>query len=228
VTLTVSDTGCGMSPETRAHIFEPFFTTKPTGKGTGLGLATVYGIVKQSLGSIEVESAPGAGALFRIYLPRLEGHARVDAESAAAHPFERSTGTVLLVEDEADLRELTGEVLADHGYTVLSAGEGAEALELARRHRGRIDLLLTDVVMPGMSGPDLAERLRTSRADTRVVFMSGYTDEALGHHGVLRPGIVMVQKPFVGRELARVLRSVLASPSPLNGDARSPRPSSAG
>jgi signal transduction histidine kinase/DNA-binding response OmpR family regulator len=210
VMLAVSDTGIGMDEETKAHMFEPFFTTKGPGKGTGLGLATVYGIVKQSGGSIWVYSEPGQGAAFKVYLPRVE--AAPDAEATAPPRGDiplRGTETVLLAEDSDHVRELAARVLRAHGYVVLEARTGSDALQAARGHTGPIDLLLTDVVMPEMNGRELVERLTTLRRGLRVVYMSGYTTEAVVHHGVLDAGVHYVQKPFIPETLLRKIREVL-------------------
>jgi CheY-like chemotaxis protein len=211
VLLQVSDTGAGMSPEVQAHIFEPFFTTKDVGKGTGLGLATVYGIVKQHDGYITVESTPGAGATFRIYLRRIEEAPRDAEVGAAASRAVTGSETVLLVEDEDGLRELAREILTAAGYKVLVAAGPVEGLELAGRHGGPIHLLLTDVVMPQMSGRELADRLVPEHPGMRVLYMSGYTDDAIVHHGVLDPGTVLLPKPFTPDALTRKVREVLAS-----------------
>jgi CheY-like chemotaxis protein len=209
--LAVSDTGAGMTPEVQAHIFEPFFTTKEVGKGTGLGLATVYGIVKQHEGYIAVESAPGAGTTLRIYLRRVAEPA-AGAEPGPAHAGVPSASeTVLLVEDENDLRALATEILDGAGYAVLVAGGPGEAMERARRHTGPIHLLLTDVVMPEMSGRDLAERLTPARPEMKVLYMSGYTADTIVHHGVLNPGTALLQKPFTPDALTRKVREVLTS-----------------
>ena len=207
--LEVSDTGSGMSTETQARIFEPFFTTKAQGKGTGLGLATVYGIVRQSDGHISVESAPGAGATFRVYLPRV-----AEAVTPAATPGTVTAPavgreTVLLAEDEPLVRLLARRVLEQAGYTVLVAAGGAEALETARRHDGPIHLLLTDVVMPEMSGRDLVRHLLDLRPGVPVLYMTGYSDEAIARHGVLDPGTALIQKPFTPAALARKVREAL-------------------
>src|SRR5262249_41984776 len=184
--LSVRDTGSGMTPEVQAHVFEPFFTTKGVGKGTGLGLATVYGIVKQHGGYIRVESAPGAGTVMRVYLARV-APVPDDAAPAADAPAAVGSGTVLVVEDEGELRELATEVLEIAGYVVLSAGSPSAALEIARRHSGPIHLLLTDVVMPEMSGRDLADRLVQSRPGFDVLFFSGFGHEQLGGHREFAP-----------------------------------------
>jgi two-component system cell cycle sensor histidine kinase/response regulator CckA len=207
--LAVSDTGTGMDPETQAHLFEPFFTTKEKGKGTGLGLATVYGIVKQSGGFIWVYSELGLGSSFKIYLPRVEAPAEPARGVQAAAPVARGTETVLLAEDEAPVRAVARQTLERYGYRVLEAASAEAALDVADRYSGPIHLLLTDVIMPGLSGRDLAVRLMTRRPDVRVIYMSGYTDDAITRHGVLEPGFVFVQKPFTPDALARTVRDVL-------------------
>ncbi len=209
VLLAVSDTGIGMDAETQVHIFEPFFTTKELGKGTGLGLATVYGVVKQSGGYIWVYSEPGKGTTFKVYLPRVDEvvpAARVDARSALSS---QGWETILLVEDEEPLRALTGGLLVESGYNVLVADSGAQALELAERHEGPIHLLLTDVVMLGMSGLRLAEKLVAARPETRVLYMSGYADRAIDRHGILAPGTLLLQKPYARDSLIRKVREAL-------------------
>jgi len=209
VQLVISDTGVGMSPEVLAHIFEPFFTTKGMGKGTGLGLATVYGIVRQSGGDIWVYSEEGRGTTFRIYLPRASGVAQPLPHPEAGKEMPSGGETILLVEDDRDVRELAQRVLQRQGYTVLEARDGREAMRLATSHSGPIHLLLTDVVMPGISGMALADRLTADRPDIKVLFMSGYTDNAIAHHGVLDPGITLLQKPFSPMDLARRVRALL-------------------
>jgi CheY-like chemotaxis protein len=208
--LSVRDTGIGMSPEVQAHLFEPFFTTKGVGKGTGLGLATVYGIVKQHGGYIRIESAAGAGTVVRIYLARVAPMPEAAPAPAADAPAAAGSGTVLVVEDESELRKLATEVLGIAGYSVLSAGGPSAALEIARRHAGPIHLLLTDVVMPEMSGRDLADRLVQSRPALKILYMSGYTDDAIVHHGLLDPGTVLLQKPFTPDRLTRMVGDLLA------------------
>jgi len=207
VMLAVSDTGCGMDKDVQAHMFEPFFTTKEQGKGTGLGLATVYGIVKQSGGHIWVYSEPGAGTTFKIYLPAVTGSAQTAQESAVPAG---GSETVLLVEDDAGLRELARMVLADRGgYKVLESTAGKEALVFAEQYKGLIHLMLTDVVMPGMSGRELSEELATPRPEMKILYMSGYTDDTVVRHGVLEEGMGFLQKPFTSDSLLRKVREVL-------------------
>jgi nitrogen-specific signal transduction histidine kinase/ActR/RegA family two-component response regulator len=212
VMLAVTDNGCGMDAETQTHIFEPFFTTKEKGKGTGLGLATVYGIVKQSGGYVWVYSEPGRGTSFKIYLPMVENveepgrDNRGDPQSSG-----RGTETILLVEDEKGVRELAREYLEMSGYTVIEAEDGHTALELAAMHSGTIHLLMTDVVMPGISGRELADRVKRIRPKIQVLYMSGYTDQAVVHHGILDMDAVLLQKPFTMATLSSKLREILAA-----------------
>ncbi len=208
--LAVSDTGVGMDSETQAHIFEPFFTTKEAGKGTGLGLATVSGIVQQSGGFIWVYSELGRGTSFKIYLPAVEAPAaRVMPERASTETL-RGSETVLLVEDLSAVRAVTREVLERYGYNVLTAADGEAALEVAAEHAGQIDLLLTDVVVSQLSGRDVADRLVAKRPELKVLYMSGYTDDAIVRHGVLQAGIAYLQKPFAPDALVRKVREALA------------------
>ncbi len=208
VLLAVSDTGTGMDAATQAHLFEPFFTTKGPGKGTGLGLATVYGIVKQSGGHIAVYSELGHGTTFKIYLPAVNQPAET-SENQPAVSAPRGSETVLLVEDEEDLRDLLAEALEASGYTVLKARDCADAIRICGEREAPIHLLLTDVIMPRMSGRDLAERVQPGRPAMRVLYMSGYTDSAIVHHGILEPGIAFLQKPFAPPTVAQKVREVL-------------------
>lgn len=212
VRIAVSDTGCGMTPEVLRQVFEPFFTTKPLGAGAGLGLSTVHGIVKQSGGHVWAYSEPGRGAAFKVYLPRTDVPAEAEKPDLDPAPA-GSAETILLVEDEAMVRTLARHVLESHGYVVLEARDGAEALRLGAEHPDALDLVLTDVSMPGMSGRALAEQLRATRPDLRVLFMSGYTDDAIAHHGVLEAGVPFVQKPFTARSLAEKVREALDRPA---------------
>jgi signal transduction histidine kinase len=209
VMLSVTDTGAGMDEETMSHIFEPFFTTKGPGKGTGLGLATVYGIVRQTGGGISVESEVGQGSTFRIYLP-VES-APVDFTRTPLVPVEKSDNfeTVLVVEDEDIVRELVCEVLEHQGYHVLCARDGIEALNLAEEYDGQIHLLVTDVIMPHMNGHELAHKLTTLRPDMKVLYVSGYSDNDIGDHGTLDPRFELLQKPFTPQVLARKIRDVI-------------------
>jgi PAS domain S-box-containing protein len=209
VLLAVSDTGCGMDKETQARIFEPFFTTKEKGKGTGLGLSTVYGIVKQSGGYIWAYSEPGRGATFKVYLPRVEEAVATVEPRALSAESQRGSETILLVEDEAGVRMLARTVLEAKGYTVLEARHSEEALALSGQHAGPIHLMVSDVVMPGMSGRELAERVKSARPNMKVLYVSGYTDDAVVRHGVLESGTAFLQKPFTPNALARKVRETL-------------------
>jgi len=209
VMLAVSDTGHGMDAEVLGHMFEPFFTTKAPGLGTGLGLATVYGIVRQLGGQVMVYSEVERGTSFKIYLPRLEAAADQLQVAAAAGPPPGGTETVLLVEDEPALRVLVEEILTKGGYHVLQNEKPEDALALAASHEGAIDLVLTDVIMPNMSGRQMADALRLERPRIRVLFMSGYTDDAISHHGILEPGTHFLEKPFTADGLLRKIREVL-------------------
>lgn len=209
VSLKVTDTGHGMDTATLSHIFEPFFTTKPMGKGTGLGLATVYGILKQSGGSIQVESEAGRGTTFRIYLPVEKGPVRLRRQPVSGAHVTGGSETILIAEDEPDLRELTRIFLQDYGYNVIHAGSAEQAIETAQGFTGPIHLLLTDVIMPGMSGRQLAEQILSKRPQTKIVYMTGYTDDMVVQHKVLEPGVQMLQKPFTRSDLAQKVRSAL-------------------
>ena len=210
VLLKVTDTGCGMNPDVQAHIFEPFFTTKEKGKGTGLGLATVYGVIKQSGGYVLVESELGKGTTFEVYLPRVGSTGEVAKEPRpSAKLIKKHQATVLLVEDEPSLRKLTRDVLRETGYTVFEAADAFQALEIAKQTEIEIDLLLTDVIMPGMSGRALADALSGSRPETRVLYMSGYTDGEIATQGVLNAETSILHKPFTQDELIRRVEDVL-------------------
>jgi two-component system, cell cycle sensor histidine kinase and response regulator CckA len=220
VMLAVSDTGTGMDAETRGRIFEPFFTTKERGHGTGLGLSTVYGIVKQSGGYIWADSEPGHGATFRIYLPRVDAPAE-ERTVPGSPPAERGLGeTILVVEDDALVRELARQILAEHGYRVLVAADGDEAVRLGVEHREEIALLLTDVVLPGRNGRQVAEHLHRDRPGLRVLYMSGYTDDVIsrasagGTGGALEPGLRLLQKPFTLVSLLSAVQRALQGPVP--------------
>src|SRR5450759_2051733 len=203
VMLAITDTGMGMSAEVKARVFEPFFTTKDVGQGTGLGLSTCYGILKQSGGHISVYSEPGRGTTFKIYLPPVEPQTKIPLQRLASPDLPRGTETILLVEDDPAMREMAAALLRRLGYTVLAAANGVEALNLKQqRDSGHIDLLFTDVVMPHMSGKELADRVRASYPHTRILFTSAYTENAMVHHGVLNQGVVFLQNPFTPSALA--------------------------
>ena len=209
VTITISDTGQGIDEEMRAHVFEPFFTTKPRGKGAGLGLSTAYGIVTQSGGTITAESEPGQGMTFRIYLPEVEEPADSAAAPEASSPRPRGTETILLVDNEQSVRQLARQVLQKSGYTVIEASDGAAALRECRAHAGRVDLLLTDVVMPGMNGRELAIAVSKLCPTLKVLYMSGFADQLIVHDGVLEPGLAFLPKPLTVETLTRKVRAVL-------------------
>jgi len=208
VRLSVIDNGVGMDVETQRRAFEPFFTTKERGKGTGLGLSTTYGIVKQSGGHIVVDSTPGLGTRFTIFLPRVHGRpARVD--DVPRPRAARGGETILLVEDDAMLRRVAADILENAGYSVLQAAGGEEGLDLCRRHPGSLPLLVTDIVMAGMSGRELAERLVAERPETRVLYISGYTDDEILRHGIVEGTVDLLEKPFTPEALASAVRRVL-------------------
>jgi two-component system cell cycle sensor histidine kinase/response regulator CckA len=208
VAIVVRDSGHGMDAETRARIFEPFFTTKEMGKGTGLGLATVYGIVKQSGGYIWVESEPGCGSAFYTLLPRVPKPATPKVLQEVSD-FRSGGETILLVEDDPALRKMAAEVLRDTGYKVLTAPSGVDAMQIAAEHSGPLDILLTDVVMPGMTGRELADQIVARYPRTQVLYMSGYTDDAIGHHGLLDQTVRILQKPFTHDALVRHVREAI-------------------
>jgi PAS domain S-box-containing protein len=215
VMLAITDTGTGMSEEVKAHAFEPFFTTKGIGEGTGLGLSTCYGIIKQSGGHISVYSEPGRGATFKIYLPQADKLAKASVEGLAAPALPRGTETILLVEDDAALREMAVTLLRRIGYQVWAAANGVEALSLKQqRHVGHVDLLFTDVVMPHMSGKELADRVQALFPHTRILFTSAYTENAIVQQGVFDKGMALLQKPFTPSALARKVREMLDQPAP--------------
>jgi two-component system, cell cycle sensor histidine kinase and response regulator CckA len=209
IMIAVSDTGVGMNAETQSRIFEPFFTTKEIGKGTGLGLATVYGIVKQSEGHIWVYSEVGHGTTFKVYFPHSEEPASPEFETKTSPQGSKGSETILLVEDEESLRELGTEILLQSGYQVMHAGSPQEALGLLETQSAPIDLLLTDVILPGMSGHSLAELLTPRFPHMRILYMSGYTDDAIGRHGVLEPGVEFLQKPYTRNALIQKIRTIL-------------------
>lgn len=213
VCLRVRDTGSGLTEEIKSHLFEPFYTTKEKGKGTGLGLSTIFGIVKQSGGEVEVESSPGGGTTFSVYLPYVEPDAQDKDKESEKDILVRGTETILLVEDDESLLRLGERILRTNGYTVLTAPDGNEALKVAERHGRRLDLVLTDVVMPGMSGRELARELVRRNMADRILYMSGYTDNAIVKHGVLDPGLSFLYKPFTNEALALKLREVLDGPA---------------
>jgi CheY-like chemotaxis protein len=211
--ISVADTGCGMDKETQSRVFEPFFTTKEKGKGTGLGLSTVYGIVKQSSGYVFVQSEPGAGTTFHVYLPRVEDPAE---QLVPAKSHQKDAGgceTVLLVEDEDSVRELVQLTLAARGYKVLEADNGEHGLSIAETFKEHIDILITDVVMPGIGGRELAKKLLALRPGISVLFLSGYTEDAVITQGALSPGTAFLQKPFTLQNLAKKVHEILRSKS---------------
>jgi signal transduction histidine kinase/ActR/RegA family two-component response regulator len=212
VLIAVTDSGCGMSKETQAHIFEPFFTTKEPGKGTGLGLATVFGIVKQSRGHIAVYSEPGVGTTFKVYLPSLDKSVPL-AEVRAAGAAPNGCGTILLIEDEPALRVLAAESLKKLGYTVLQAGNGLEALAVADQHSGKIDVVVADIVMPRMGGPELVEKLRAKRNEFAVIYMSGYTEAAVLENARIGTEAILLNKPFTTELLAQKISELQSGPA---------------
>jgi CheY-like chemotaxis protein len=209
--LSVSDTGAGMDEATRAHLFEPFFTTKELGRGTGLGLATCYGVVRQFGGSIAVDTAPGQGSMFRVYLPALQG---MIADPLPAQPSgstnPRGSETLLLAEDDLSVRRILAETLVGLGYTLIEAGDGKEAVRRAALHRGPLHLLVSDALMPGMSGRELLASLRESRPGLKVLFISGYTEDATAADQPPEPGVCFLAKPFAPHVLAERIRQVLS------------------
>jgi len=211
VKIDISDNGSGMDKETVSHIFEPFFTTKGVNEGTGLGLATVYGIVKQNNGFVNVYSEQGRGTTFSIYLPRYADKTNTGESESTEEPAIRGSETILLVEDEPTILNMTTTMLQRLGYTVLAVGTPSEAIRLAGEHSGEIDLVLTDVIMPEMNGRMLTENLMVNRPGLKCLFMSGYTANVISHHGVLDDGVNFIQKPFAKSELAAKIRSALSN-----------------
>jgi len=207
--IAISDTGTGMDKEIQSRVFEPFYTTKPAGKGTGLGLSTVYGIVKQSGGYVWVNSEVGSGTVFKIYLPRVDGTRDNDRQKGTSANTLHGKETILLVEDEEIVRRMARLILETHGYSVLEAGDAKEALQICFENSTKIDLLLTDVIMPGMSGRVLAERVTRLYSGLPVLYMSGYTDDAIVRHGILEDDIFFLQKPFTGELLLSKVREAL-------------------
>jgi CheY-like chemotaxis protein len=207
--LVVSDNGVGMNAETLSHLFEPFFTTKELGKGTGLGLATVYGVVKQNNGFIHVDSEPGQGTTFKIYLPRHKVKTVVTSEMEPDRRIERGHETILLVEDEPTILEVISSMLQGEGYTVAGASTPGEAIRLATEHAGDIQLLITDMVMPEMNGRDLAKNILSLHPGAKCLFMSGYTANVIAHHGVLDEGVNFIQKPFSIEAMTSKVREAL-------------------
>jgi len=209
VMISVSDTGVGMAPEVRDRVFDPFFTTKEKGKGTGLGLSAVYGIVKQSDGNIWVYSEPGKGTAFKIYLPRVDEPLEEAGEVVVQKEIVGRGETILVVEDEEEVRKLAVQILRRQGYTVLEASQGNETSHICEQHKGAIHLMVMDVVMPGMNGRELAKSLEPHHPEMQVLYMSGYTDNAIVHHGILEKGLNFIQKPFTLEGLLRKVREVL-------------------
>jgi len=207
--LTFGDTGCGMDSQVLAKVFDPFFTTKPIGKGTGLGLSTIYGIVKQNNGFINVYSEPGQGTTFRIYFPVVEASELPAGDSAPSEPMAGGSATILLVEDDPLILELGQRILAQLGYEVLAAATPEQAIGIAKEYSGRIDLMITDVVMPQMNGHDLVRRINPILPGLKCLYMSGYTANVIAHHGVLDPGVNFLQKPFTIQEIAAKVSQVL-------------------
>jgi two-component system cell cycle sensor histidine kinase/response regulator CckA len=207
--LAISDTGIGMDSETQARIFEPFFTTKEKGKGTGLGMSTVYGIVKQSDGFVWVYSEPGKGTTVKTYFPRVTSRIPSSQPEIGLDPGFRGSETILIVEDEAAVRTLASRILRERGYRVLEAADGTEALRIAQEYQSEIHMVLTDVVMPGVGGKALIARLEELRPGIHALYISGYTDNAIVHHGILDSGVAFLQKPFSVDSLLRKVREVL-------------------
>jgi CheY-like chemotaxis protein len=211
--LAVTDTGCGMDVKTKAHMFEPFFTTKEIGKGTGLGLSTVYGIVKQTGGSIWVSSDLGIGTAFKIYLPAVNALLEIVSPNDKVEKVASGSQTILIVEDDAALLQVIHQSLEAVGYMILAAHSPAEAIRISESYPGPIHLMVADVIMPGMNGTQLATHLSAPRPEMKVLYVSGYTDDTIVRHGVLEPGLAFLQKPFSPKTLARKVGEVLATAS---------------
>jgi len=209
--ISVHDTGVGVEPSVQEHVFEPFFTTKASGQGTGLGLATCHGIVKQNGGHIGLVSLPGEGTTFEIYLPRAEAENSIAKIKPQPEPVQRGNETILLIEDEEPVQKLCKHALEKLGYTVIAATAGIDGLERVSRFEGTIDALITDVVLPDMRGPEIAEQLRKVRPDIAVLFISGYTHDAIARDGVLEPNVNFLQKPFTMTKLGEKVRRMLDS-----------------
>jgi two-component system, cell cycle sensor histidine kinase and response regulator CckA len=212
VLLQIQDTGIGMDERTRKHVFEPFFTTKGNRKGTGLGLATVFGIVNHTGGHISVESEPGRGATFNLYFPPVPGAVHGESPSDETRSEEKGSGTVLVVEDQDEVRQLTCAILRSLGFHVLEAADGMEAMLVAADYKHPIRLLVTDVIMPGINGRELAESMAQSRPEMRVLYMSGYTDRIMSKGGVLNTSVAYLQKPFTPDKLTQTVHRVLRTP----------------
>jgi len=209
VVLRVRDTGMGMGEEVRSRVFEPFFTTKEVGKGTGLGLATVYGIVKQSNGYIFAQSQPGEGATFELYLPKAQDDIKYADDEKPSKAISTGSGTILVVEDDNRVRNLVKKILMTTGYQVLEAQNSESALEVSKGYKGTIHLMLTDVILPGINGLELAKMLEPQRPDMKVLYMTGYTDDSIAHYGVPESGIDLLDKPFSPEALSGKVREVL-------------------
>jgi CheY-like chemotaxis protein len=218
--LAVSDTGLGMTPEVRERVFEPFFTTKPDGKGTGLGLAMVFGFIKQSGGHVSIYSEPGEGTTVRLYLPRaIGGLVRTTQSGVVPIDLPRGSATVLMVEDDPAVREVAATILKELGYHVLEAGDAEEALRTFGAHASSVDLLLSDVVLPGaLRGKELAERITAVRPEVKILFMSGYTENSIVHQGRLDDGVQLIGKPFTREQLARKVADVIGAAATTGGD----------
>lgn len=207
--MSVSDTGVGISEDNLSKVFEPFFTTKKESEGTGLGLSTCYGIVKQSGGDIQINSETDVGTTVKIYFPRAAQEASPQKLSLEGGVYQTGDETILVVEDEASLRKMVKRILSNHGYTVIVAGHGEEALRIIHDYDNPIDLVITDVIMPRMGGKELSDRIQSLNDTMKILFMSGYTDQSIVHQGVIDPGVFFIQKPFTQQSLLKKVRDVL-------------------